>query len=193
MTYADPVARKAPTLTPLRVAVVVFVAAAAAVAVWLIVRGNGNNSAATTPTATRAAPSIATQKQLVTLQSSLGHPVHWAGANPNTRYELTRTRNGNVYVRYLPPAPRLGDPRPSYLTVATYPLPNGYARMLAAAKEQNTALRKRRDGAVVLVNRKRPSSVYLAFPGQRLQVEVYDPSPVQALKVALSTKVAPVR
>jgi hypothetical protein len=65
--------------------------------------------------------------------------------------------------------------------------------MLAAAKEQNTFLRKRRDGAVVLVNRKRPASVYLAFPGQRLQVEVYDPSPAQALKVALSTKVAPVR
>jgi hypothetical protein len=58
---------------------------------------------------------------------------------------------------------------------------------------QHTILRKRRDGAVVLVNRKRPASVYLAFPGQRLQVEVYDPSPAQALKVALSTKVAPVR
>ena len=140
----------------------------------------------------RALPSIVTEKQLATLQASLGHPIYWVGRNPNTRYELTRTRNDNTYIRYLPPAARLGDPRPAYLTVATYPLPNGYARMLVAAQEQHTSLRSRRDGAVVLGNRKRPTSVYVAFPGQRLQVEIYDPSPAQALRLALSPQVAPV-
>jgi hypothetical protein len=181
---------RARTFTPLRAALAVGVAVAAALIVWLVVRGDGGKKLTS---ATRAVPSIVTPKELSTLQSSLGHPIYWAGADPSMRYELTRTRNGNTYIRYLPPAAPLGDSRPAYLTVATYPLPNGYARMLAAAKEQHTALRKRRDGAAVLVNRKRPTSVYLAFPGQRLQVEVYDPSPAQALKLALSPKLAPVR
>ncbi len=37
-----------------------------------------------------------------------------------------------------------------------------------------------------------PTSVYLAKPGAKYQVEVYDPTPKQALKVALSPKLQPV-
>jgi len=37
-----------------------------------------------------------------------------------------------------------------------------------------------------------PTSVYLARPGAKYQVELYDPSPKKALKVALSPQLRPV-
>jgi hypothetical protein len=37
-----------------------------------------------------------------------------------------------------------------------------------------------------------PRSAYIAFPRQDYQVEVYDPSPARALRLATSGRVAPV-
>ena len=42
-----------------------------------------------------------------------------------------------------------------------------------------------------LYGRDRPSSVYLAFPGGDVQVEVYDPSPRKARRLARSGRVRP--
>ena len=54
-------------------------------------------------------------------------PVFWAGPQAGTTYEFTETSDGSVYVRYLPEDAEVGDPSPDFLTVATYPLENGYA------------------------------------------------------------------
>ena len=44
-------------------------------------------------------------------------------------YELTRSADGSFYVRYLPAGAKPGDPRPEFLTVATYSVPAGLSML----------------------------------------------------------------
>jgi hypothetical protein len=67
--------------------------------------------------------------------------------------------------------------------VPTYPLENGYARVLAAAEEQRAKTEELPNGGLALVDADRPSSVYLAYEDERYQVEAYDPSPDRALEL----------
>lgn len=120
-------------------------------------------------------------------------PVFWAGPQAGTTYEFTETSDGSVYVRYLPGDAEIGDPSPDFLTVATYPLENGYARVLAAAEEEGAQTEELPNGGPALVDADRPSSVYLAYEGEPYQVEVYDPSPDRALELVTSGAVQPVR
>jgi hypothetical protein len=89
-------------------------------------------------------------------------PVFWAGPQAGTTYEFIETSDGSVYVRYLPEDAEIGDPSPDFLTVATYALRNGYARVLAAAEEEGAKTEKLPNGGLALVEADRPSSVYLA-------------------------------
>ena len=130
-------------LTRSRIAAVIVVAVVVAVVIWLVVRGDDDSET------DRATPKSASRQQLVALQNKLGRPVYWAGPRSNSSYELTQTKGGNVYVRYLPAGKSLGDPRPRYLTVVTYPLANGYARLREAARSQGGNLRRRPDGGEI--------------------------------------------
>src|SRR5207244_741082 len=85
---------------------------------WLLLRGGGTTSAKPVPLAPASAASI---ERLDAFASSVGHPIYWAGSQPSYRYELSRTKDGRVYIRYLPPGVKLGDPHPRYLTIGTYP------------------------------------------------------------------------
>jgi hypothetical protein len=96
-------------------------------------------------------------------------------------------------VRYLPSDAEVGDPKPSYLTIATYPLENGYARVVAASKRRGAESEELQNGGLALVNPDRPSSVYLAYPRGKYQVEVYDPSPDRARDLVFSGAVQPIR
>ena len=174
-------------MTRSRIASVIVVAIVVAIVVFLVARGGDDSENK------RATPRAASRQDLVSLQDKLGRPLYWAGARSGAKYELTQTTGGNVYIRYLPQGTSLGDPRPGFLTVGTYPLANGYARLVAAAKKQGGKLRKREDGGIVVVTRGRPSSAYLAYPRKGFQVEVYDPDPGRAVKLALSTRIRPVR
>jgi hypothetical protein len=76
----------------------------------------------TQASAGKAEPFAANAGQLRRLAGLLRpSPVCWAGWKPRTRYEVTLAKGGTVYVRYLPPGVRAGDPREGLLTVATYP------------------------------------------------------------------------
>jgi hypothetical protein len=120
-------------------------------------------------------------------------PVFWAGPRSGTKYEYTETKDGSAYVRYLPSDAEVGDPKPSYLTIATYPLENGYARVVAASKRRGAESEELQNGGLALVNPDRPSSVYLAYPRGKYQVEVYDPSPDRARDLVFSGAVQPIR
>jgi hypothetical protein len=120
-------------------------------------------------------------------------PIFWAGPQGGTTYEFTETSDGSVYVRYLPADAEIGDPSPDFLTVATYPLENGYARVVAASEEEGAQTEELPNGGLALVDPDRPSSVYLAYEGEPYQVEVYDPSPDRAIELVTSGAVQPVR
>jgi hypothetical protein len=145
------------------------------------------------PPQTRAGSEAASVKQLKALARALGHPIYWAGARPGDTYELTRTRDGSVYIRYLPRGARVGDRRPAYLTIATYPQKGALEILKATAAKNQVATMKLANGGLALVDVKHPTSVYVAYPAVDLQVEVYDPAPGRARQLVISGKIAPVR
>jgi hypothetical protein len=173
-------------------AVVVALALAAAVAValtvWLVTRGD--DEVAQPPQ--RARPTAASIQRLEALARSVGHPIYWAGPQPRFTYELSRTRNGGVYVRYLPPGAELGDPDPDYLTVGTYPQANAFATLRATARAQGVRTIRLARGGRAFQHETHPRSVYLAYPGLDLQIEVYDPIPGRARQLVAAGRITPV-
>lgn len=141
----------------------------------------------------KRAPAVGVSvSKLTSLSASLGHPIYWAGAEQGNTYELSRTKDGRVYIRYLPAGAKVGDPKPNYLAVGTYPQANAFAVLTATAKKQGVATMSLRGGGLAFVDKTHPTSVYLAYPGSAYQIEVYDPSPARARRLVVSGKVVPV-
>ena len=105
-------------------------------------------------------------------------------------YELTQTPAGRSYIRYLPAGVHAGSSTP-YLTIGTYPLPNAYAVTKAAAHGAGVVTIKI-PGGFAFYKTSSPSNVHVAYPGQDLQIEVYDPSAARAHEVVASGQLAPV-
>jgi hypothetical protein len=169
----------------LRLGVILLVLSAVVVGAWLILRDDDETAG--------AGPKAMSVEELQELAGSRERPVYWAGPQSGLQYEVTETSDGAVYVRYLPEGAQLGDPRPSYLTIATYPLDNGYARVVAASKRRGTTEERLQNGGLAVISSERPSSVYLAYPRGKYQVEVYHPEPRRARDLVLSGSVQPVR
>jgi hypothetical protein len=134
-------------------------------------------------------PELVRPAGLEALAGELGHPVYWAGRRAGAGLELTR-RGGNVFVRYLPAGARVGEERP-LLTVATYPLADAFAATRSAATGGVPV--PVGGGGIAFYSRERPTSVYLAYPGSEVQVEVFSPSARQARDLVASGAVTPVR
>jgi hypothetical protein len=133
----------------------------------------------------RAAARAATKAQLEAAATEVGHPIYWAGARSGTTYELTRTTDARVYIRYLPSGVKVGNPSPDFLTVGTYPQKGALEQLKAiAAKDKSETIEL--DGGGVAAVAKKPTSVYAAYPGQDLLIEVYDPDPSRARDVVTS-------
>ena len=106
---------------------------------------------------------------------------------------MTETENGAVYVRYLPGGARVGDHRPLFTTVATYPMPRAYQQTASSAERKGAVWRNAPGGGIAVWSTRRPSSVYLAYPGSDLLVEVFSPAPGRARELALEGDVGPIR
>jgi hypothetical protein len=118
--------------------------------------------------------------------------VYWAGPRVGATYELTRSPDGRVYVRYLTGGAKVGSPLPDFLTVGTYVVPDAPAAVRAAAGQPG-AVTVNVPGGLGFYNRARPTSVYFAFPGSNVQVETYDPSASAALRLVETGAITPVR
>jgi hypothetical protein len=173
----------------------VVLLAIAGAAIWLLVN-SGGTSKTNQPTisVSPVAPVALSAAGLRTLTSTLsavhGQPIYWAGTKASVLYELRRTSNGNVYIRYLPRNVKAGAPSANYLTVATYPFIGAYASLQKVAGSKALAIP---GGGIAFVDAKDPKSIHLAYPNVNYQVEVYDPSPAIALSTATSGRVRPVR
>jgi hypothetical protein len=154
---------------------------------WLVMnRGDDTTPATGGATAT-------SESDLRSFAESASHPVYWAGSKDGFTYELTRTTDGRVYVRYLPQGTGVGDPRARFLTVGTYPRAGAFAELKRAARADGAVSLKLERGGLAVFSGSRPTSVYFGYPDARYQVEVYHPSPTEARRLALSGQVVPVR
>jgi len=163
-----------------------LLAVATGLVLWLVLSSGGGKKAQ------RAPATAASITRLNRFASSVGHPIYWAGSQPRFTYELSRTKDGRVYIRYLPPGVKLGNANPNYLTVGTYPQRRAFATLRATAKKQGAQLIHLAGGGLAFQYEGRPTSVYLAYPGSNYQIEVFDPSPAQALRLVRSGQVQPV-
>ena len=180
----------------IRLGAVVALAVAAGLIAWAVIGNDNSSSPSSTskpvsgPVGGGAGPVGLSVQGLGVLSKTLHQPIFWAGPKPGYTYELTRTRGGNVYVRYLPQGVEVGDKRANFLIIVTYPFKGSFQALKRVSGGRAIDVP---GGGIALVDQSYPKSVHMAFRGVNYQVEVYDPSPKRALQVALSGDVAPVR
>lgn len=172
----------------LRIGALVAIALAAFFVGWLAMNRGGDDVKA----APGSGPTAASESDLRAVAESSSHPVYWAGPRDGQTYEVTRTTDGRVYVRYLPAGTEVGDPGAEFLTVGTYPRKGAFAELQRAAKAEGAVSLELGEGGLAVYNESRPTSVYLGYPDAQYQVEVYHPSPAEARRLALAGQVLPV-
>lgn len=153
----------------------------------LTLRGHGGKT--TLPPV--GSPAAVSESQLKSLASQSSQPIYWAGPKHGT-YELTRTTDGRTYIRYLPSADKVGDRTPNYLTVGTYPTKQAFSALRRAAARDGAVSANVDHGGLLVFNNSAPKSVYFSYPKSGYQVEVYDPSPLQARGLVLSGSIKPI-
>jgi hypothetical protein len=171
---------------PVRLGALAAVGFAAFLIGWLLV---GREEKTSQPASGAA---VTSEGELRRFAASARHPVYWAGPRAGHTYELTRTSDGRVYVRYLPEGVKAGDPRPQFLTVGTYPRPRAYAELKRAAKAPGATSRSLPGRGLAVVSRG-SLSVYFGYPDAAYQVEVYAPSAGWARDLVLRGQVLPIR
>jgi hypothetical protein len=171
-----------------RIGAVVAVAALVGLLVWIAI-GDDEDS---TPASEGTPPVATTEADLLTFSGEAGHPVYWAGDIEGTRLEEHRSADGDIFVRYLTGDAEIGDPRQDYLTIGTYPVADAYDVLQRQAEQPGSVTSHTPDGGFVLTNENNLNSVYIAFQAQDLEIEVYDPDPKRAFKLATSGEIVPV-
>ncbi len=136
-------------------------------------------------------PVAVSEDELVALADELGHPVYWAGPMENTTYELTVTTDGSVFVRYLPPGKKVGASGGA-LTVATYPVADAYAVTQSSASGAGSVVVEAPDDGFAMHAKSSKTNVYLAYPDEDVQVEVYSPVPGEAARLVSQGKIVSV-
>jgi hypothetical protein len=180
----------------LRLALVAVLAVTAGAIAWILLRDNGDSSpsrksassAKSAPSAHTTDAKAASVSMLRDLAASVKHPIFWLGPKSGYTYELTRTSNGKIYLRYLPHGVSPGA-KTAYLTVATYPFTDAYAAVQQAAAARGAVKLKLAHNGLAVLDKTYPESVHLAYPDVDYQVEVYDPTPRRALRLVSGGKV----
>lgn len=157
--------------------------------IFLLLRGHAAGKTTLPPV---GAPAAVSETQLRALAAQSNRAIYWAGPKKGT-YELTRTTDGRIYIRYVPSPDKVGDRTPSYLTVGTYPTKNAFQAINLAAARQGGVSAKIDHGGLLVFNNSSPKSVYFSYPKSSSQVEVYDPSPLQARALVLGGSIKPIR
>lgn len=125
--------------------------------------------------------------------NSATQPLYWLGERDHSEYEVTETKGGRFYVRYLNEGSEAGNEQPDFVTVGTYPSEDGSVELRQAAhKIEGAELARTDDGAVLLIDPSSAKSAHLAYPGGDSQIEVYSPVPGQALRIAKRGEVQPI-
>jgi hypothetical protein len=184
-------------LRGVRIGAVIVVAAVAAFLVWYFAirdTGSDNGGGGTSAAKNIVGPESATQAEISDVAAKNNQPIYWAGDQPNTSdVELTQTADGNVYVRYLTGNASIGTPKPSYLTIGTYPFQNALHAIDVISKEPGATTFDVPNQGTAVQNTSSPTSVYVAYPDEKgFEIEVYDPDPAKALDLVKSGDIQPV-
>ena len=124
-------------------------------------------------------PVAVSEDDLVALADELGHPVYWAGAEANTTTELTVTGTARSSSATCRRHRRSGE-QGTALTVATYPVEDAYARHAERRLAEAVSSSTHPATPLPCARSTSKTNVYLAYPDEDVQVEVYSPVPGEA-------------
>lgn len=164
---------------------------ASVLALALLAGCGGSDSGSSQSTSTGAAETVSADS-LRDTASEAATPIYWAGEQGGTELELSRPSKDRTYVRYLTGGAEAGDKRGDFLTVGTYVQPNAVASLHRQGKRSGGKIARAPGGATVYFDREDPQSVYLAYPGTSVEVEVFDPSFKRALRLVDSGQIVAV-
>ena len=173
----------------LRAGAVLAVALVIGFGLWLAFRGGG--SSATSPIPKGSTAVRISVEGLRTISTAVGIPIYWAGERPGFAYELSKTADNRVFIRYLPSGTSVGTTK-QYLTIGTYPVGDAFSVTSRLARRSGSVRVGVGKGGVAFYKSKTPTSVFLAYPGSDYQIEVYDPSPGRARELVTSGQVVAV-
>ena len=163
---------------------------AAALVLWLLLDDSGSSDE-NTDKASSGAPEIVSVESLRSTAAERASPIYWAGPPEGSELELTQSSPDRTYVRYLTGGAEAGDQRP-FLTVGSYQLADPIVDLRSQGKQPDGVLISADDGGVVYFSKNRPESVYLAYPGENTEIEIFAPNFQQALELATSGRIVPV-
>lgn len=127
-----------------------------------------------------------TQSELIDLALKINQPIYWVGPGAEVNYTLTLAENEQAYVKYLPQGVLPGEGETALRIVATYLRQDAYSVTQAAANNPGAVSLTNSQGGAIYYNSATPNNVYLAYPGQNFQIEIFDPVPGAALEFALT-------
>lgn len=151
---------------------------------WVVLRDGDDDSASSSNGA-----EVVSVDSLREAAAEQGTPIYWAGEQEGAELELSQPDEDHTYVRYLTDGAEAGDPRPDFLTVSTYANANPVAALRRQGNQPGGVLGEAPGGATVYFSRSQPKSVYLAYPGVDVQIEVYDPDSKRALQLVNSGQI----
>ena len=125
-----------------------------------------------------------TESELVSAVKSLGYSVFWIGGAAGNKYAFNSLAADQNFIRYLPGGNGVADTAENYRIIGTYADPNAYQTMQQAAASNTGISSINPDGSIVFYSKATPLHVYLAFKDLPFQIEIFDPKPGVALKLA---------
>src|SRR5665811_1539570 len=96
--------------------------------------GGGDDDAAEAPEEAPGALRVVSVDELREAAASSEVPVYWIGPQDGAELELSEVGKRRAYVRYLTGGAEAGDPKPAFLAIGAYRLPNAVAALKANAK-----------------------------------------------------------
>lgn len=169
----------------LRIWLVLAALLLAGLLVWIVLSDDGDGSTSDSSGGAEIV-SVDSLREVAAEQTT---PLYWAGEQEGAELELSQPDGESAYVRYLTDGAEAGDPKPNFLTVGTYANENAVASLRRLGNEPGGVIDEAPGGATVYYNRNQPESVYLAYPGAGVEIEVYDPDFKRALQLVNSGQI----
>ena len=124
------------------------------------------------------------ESELVSAVKSVGVSAFWLGGEAGDKYAFNSLAKDQNFIRYLPGGKGVADTAENYRIIGTYADPNAYKTMQQAAASNTGISSVNPDGSIVFYSKATPLHVYLAFKDLPYQIEIFDPKPGVALKLA---------
>lgn len=164
-----------------------------AIGVWSIGGCGGGNDSTSSSSGSTISAEIVDAEALKEQSEDEEMPIYWAGEQAGAELELSVPEEGRTYVRYLTNGAQAGDPQPNFLTVGTYAFAEPIPALEELADKPGGVQRHVPGGGIAYFNRNGPNSVYVAYPGQEVQIEVFDPDPKRAKELVTTGAIVPIK